>query len=458
MTYQDWRLLVGQNQEREWGDREYRFTIGKEHRDADPVLQELQSNTPLRHLIENAEKDNIIRVITYLSYYLINPTFNHDESEDIGTDFFWFPLDRLTEERYEELVGEVENDDEDAENDDDKEDEDEGDDDAALPDFPIMSTVGEPVIEAATSDDYVKSVSRKSERDRQEILQEEIRRRKEELIEEIEEWLEEGMEREQFGADFSAWAEDMGTFPARFLLGGIYHEQDRIEKIHEIFSSMDPVEQPDQLSPEVLLQKLTNLTEEHPVLVNPAIEAYCLDEHNRDCKFHITKHRGYELEDSVEKCEHCGSDLYRVFRSGIDDTVRDAWMMGLLPELVTARIFEECTWVKDVIPHRLVQMKDEDGKFTSSVEVDVSVQTENDEVIFFEVTSQRGALNRVNDKKNKFKENNIEYDGIVQLSLTDTDQFIDFGDETIAGGAWMISDLESDEFYEDLAENLNLEK
>lgn len=450
MSYQDWRLLVGQKEEREWGENEYLFRIGKTQGEADPIFRELQSNTPLRDLIDKAVDDQIIRVITFLSYYLINPTFNHGETDDVGTDFFWFPLDKLTEDRYEELLGHV--DEEEVED----EDEEEEDEDAALPDFPIMSTVGEPVIDAAVSDDYINKVGRNSKGERQEVLQEEIRRRKEELLEEIEEWLNEGLEKNRFRDDFSSWAEDMGTFPARFLLGGIYYETSRIEKIHEIFSSVDPVEDPSDMSPGTLLSKLNDLTDEHPALVNPAIEGYCMDQRNRDCGFHITKHRGYELEGSIEQCEHCGSDLFRVFRAGIDDKVRDAWMMGLLPELVTARIFETCDWTEEVIPHRLVQMK-QNGGLTSSVEVDVSVRTENDEVLFFEVTSQRGALNRVNDKRNKFRRNGIEYDGLVQISLTDNPSFVEFGDKTIAGGAWMIPGLQTDDFYMDMRDTLGLD-
>lgn len=453
MSYNDWRLVVGDQQKRVWGNNNYIFRIGKDQRNADPIYQELKAKTPLRKLIDTAVDDDIIRAITFLSYYLVNPTFRHDDNDSVGSNFFWFPLDKLNSERYDNLFGDIEETDEELED----EEEDEDEEEAALPDFPIMSTVGQPVIEAAVSDNFITQSGRVSTKERHAILQEEIRKKQEELMEEIEEWLEEGINSDRFSRNFSSWAESMGRLPARILLGGIYHERSRIEEIHKIFTSMDPSSSPEELSPEILLRKLANLTEDYPVLINPAIEAFCLDQHDRDCEFHITKHRGYELENSLEQCEHCGSDLYRVFRAGIDDTVKDAWMMGLLPELLTARILETCEWVDEVIPHRLVQM-DNDGQLTSSVEVDVSVHTQEDEVLFFEVTSQRDALNRVIKKKNKFEENGIDYDGIIQLSLTDNDEFIEFGDKTIAGGAWMIPGLESEEFYNDIQSRLDLER
>lgn len=451
MSYADWRLIIGDKEERTWGGNEYLFRTGKDQLDADLVLKELQSNTPLRNFIELASEDNIIRVISFLSYYLINPTFRHEDTEDAGADLFWFPLDQLTDERLEELVGEVDDEEEEAEDDEEEDD----DEDAALPDFPVMSTVSEPIIEAAISEDYVNKVGRESAGERYEILQDEIKRKQQEELEKIEAWLEENINK-NIRSDFSVWAEELGTLPARIILGGMYYERSRLEDIHEIFTTMDPVERPSDLSPEILLNKLNSLTEDHPVLVNPAIEGYCRDQKDRDCQFHITKHRGYEIEGKLEECEHCGSDLYRIFRAGIDDTVRDAWMLGLIPELVTARVLDGCEWVDEVIPHRKVQMK-KDGRLTPSVEVDVTVRTTNDEVLFFEVTSQREALDRVVRKKNKFIENGIEFDGIVQLSLTDNNDFVDFGDNVVAGGAWMIPDLEHPKFIGNLTEYVDIE-
>jgi len=92
--------------------------------------------------------------------------------------------------------------------------------------------------------------------------------------------------------------------------------------------------------PQFLLDKLNTLTEDYPVFLMPAIEAFCLDENNRDCDYHVTKTSGLEVSD-LTKCEYCGSGLFRMFRTGIDSTVQDAWMQGLLPELITARLLQD---------------------------------------------------------------------------------------------------------------------
>lgn len=450
MNYEDWSLIIGQTEEREWGGEKYQFRIGSEQQDADPIFRELQSNTPLRSFVEKASNDDVIRTLSFLSFYLINPTFRQANTE-LGANFFWFPLDRLNEERYNELFSEI-----DKEVDEEEErEEDEEEMEAKLPDFPTMSLVGEPIIEAAISERYVRVGGRKNLEERQDLLQQEIKDKQRELVEEIDEWLEGWMENETFLDDFSQFAEVMGRLPSLFLLASIQSEKDRIRAIHEVFDRMRISTDPDDgEGPELMLNKLNSLAESHPAFTSPAIEAFCLDEKNRQCEYHVTIHRPLELGRNLEQCGYCGSQLFRVFISGIDPIVKDAWMMGILPELVVARVLSKCDWVDEVIPRKLVQMETDEGP-TSSVEVDVTVHTTDDEVFFFEVTTQRDkALERVNRKRRKFDKSGIDYDGIIQLSLADNPDFVEFGNRTIAAGAWMITGIETPEFEENLREKL----
>ncbi|MFB6187315.1 MAG: hypothetical protein ABEI86_10665 [Halobacteriaceae archaeon] len=232
-------------------------------------------------------------------------------------------------------------------------------------------------------------------------------------------------------------------------------ENERINSIHEDFTNLDvPSDSEYDSGPEFLLQKLNLLADEYPVFEDPAIEAFCLDESSRECEYHVTKNRGTQINEGIRSCEYCNSDMFRIFRTGLNDRVQEAWMMGLLPELVVARILEDCDWTEEVIPHRLVQMVREDGEITSSVEVDVCVLTEEEKVLFFEVTSQTNALDRLHTKQSKFEDNDIEYDGIVQISPINRDQMLSWDENVVAVSGWMIKALESPEFKDDLYDNL----
>lgn len=455
MSFENWFQVTNEEQSRAWSSNEYIFRVGKQQREAEHLFRELQSATPLKMLIEKAAEDEIIRSLTFLSYYLVNPTFAPEEN-DLGANFFWFPLDELTDDRYALLVGDFNEDDEENQEEENEPDLSEA---APLKSYPVASLVGEPMIEAAISDSYITGSRRKSEEERKEILEERVREKREEELEEIEDWLSEGYQDETFLDSFSTFAEAMGRMPSLFLRAAIEGEKERIEEIHEVFSrtKVDLSSYP-QTGPGLLLSRLTTLTETHPALENFAIECFCLDENDRQCDYHVTKYHGYELDESTTECEHCGSDLYRIFRAGFEDSVRDAWMMGLLPELVIANTLEKCDWVEEVIPHKLVQMKTEEG-LTSSVEVDVAVHTGDDKVLFFEVTSQRDdALSRVNKKIRNYDNAGIEYDGIVQISLAENRQMVPFTENAVSASPWMIPSIETPEFESDLRQNLsNLE-
>lgn len=442
MKYDNWKTVVGQHEVKEWNGRQYRFLISSNQQDEMRVIDSLQSQTPIRHFLEIANQDEIIRALSFLSYYQINPTFKQD-GDGAGADFFWFPLDKLTNERLDYLSDRIEITGPD--------DEDQDDDDALLPDFPVMSTVGTPIIEAATSDTYVLSVGRDTKKDRSEILQEQIRERQKELVEEVENWLNEGLHRGKYPEDLSNFSSFVGRLPSYILLDLLEEESSRMNSIREDFINLDVPSTSDfESGPEYLLQKLNLLADDYPVFENPAIEAFCLDESNRDCQYHVTKNRGTQIDKGIQRCEYCNSGMFRIFRTGLNNRVQEAWMMGLLPELVVARVLDGCEWTKEVIPHRLVQLVKDNGDITSSVEVDVSVLTEEDKVLFFEVTTQRSALDRLHRKQSKFEENGIEYDGIVQVSPIDREQMLSWDDNVVATAGWMIKGLERPEFKEDL--------
>jgi len=229
VNYSDWPLLVGQTEQREWSGRKYQFKVGTDHQDEMRVIDSIDVNTPIGYLLEQSIDDIVLRTLCFLSYYQINPTF--DNKDGVGTDFFWFPLDRLNEERYNQLTNRIEENEEDGE----EEESDEEDDDAMLPDFPVMSTVGEPIIEAATEDVYVTQAERKSIERRQEILQERIKQKQREVVEEVEEWLEEGMSDSPYPDNLSRFSYYVGTLPAYILLRLIKTERERINNIYIIF-------------------------------------------------------------------------------------------------------------------------------------------------------------------------------------------------------------------------------
>jgi len=453
MTFDSWKLLIGEEETRTWSGNNYKFRIGKEQAEANPIFTELQSNTPIRSLVEHAAEDKVIRAITFLSYHKINPTFDSN-SGGSGANLFWFPLDKIDDYRYDQLVSRI-SDEEDDENESDSPFDDS--DEPLLSDFPVMSTASKPVIETAVSDAYANKVSRRPEKERRELLEDQLKEQKDEKVEEMEEWLDNEMGDDGVTDNFSAVANVMGRLPALLVLKLIEDERSRLEDIHDIFQRMSV--DPDTLThkgPDALLTKLNKLAEDLPIFEHPSIEAFCLDENGRNCEFHVTKHRGLELEDSLSTCEYCGSPLFRVFRAGLEDTVRDTWMMGLLPELVVARVLEKCDWVEEVIPHRMVQMETEDG-ISASVEVDVSVHTKDDYALFFEVTSQRdSAYGRINKKREKFEQNNIDYDGLIQVSLASNPEMFSFTDSVVAASSWMIPNLERPEFREDLYSELDL--
>ena len=452
-NFDHWKILVGDRQQRTWSGKDYQFYIGTNHQEEMRVIDSLQSQTPIRNFLQAANEDVVIRAIAFLSYYNINPTFNN-QGDDIGTGFFWFPLDYLDDDTYCSLSDKIGSEDEGEE----EENEDQ-DGDAALPDFPVMSTVSEPVIDAAVSDSYTSKIDRVSVDKRKEKLEEEIKERKKQKVEEFEEWLEEGMANDPYPRNLSVFAEVVGRLPAVILLSLINEERDRIENIYEVFSNIG-VDEAEEYSdgPEFLLQKLNELTDEYPAFDSPAIEAFCLDGYGRNCDYHVTKSRGRKIEEQLSSCENCGSDLFRIYRTGLDERVKDAWMMGLLPELVVARILMGADWTKEVLPHRMVQMEQEDGTMSPGVEMDICVQTKNDEVIFVEVTSQTNALSRVMKKKEKLNKNGIHYDALVQIAPIANDEMVPFDNKVVSVAGWMIRGLETDGFRESLykkVENLS---
>lgn len=449
MNYQNWKLILGDTQTKEWNDRQYRFRISADDQEEMRIIGSLQSNTPIKHFIEKTVEDTLIRSLAFLSYYNVNPTFNNQKG-DIGTGFFWFPLDELDNEKFDLISKRVEEENKDNENDEDD------DEEAALPDFPVMSTVSRPIIEAATSDTYLTNINRISEDERQKRLQEEIKQKKEEQVNKIEEWLEEGMSDDPYPRHFSTFSEVVGRLPSVILLGLLNDERERVENIYRVFKNIQTWQDYDDedIGPSFLLNKLNELSRDYPVFENPAIEAFCLDDTDRGCEYHVTKNRAYRIGNSLKTCESCSSDLIRVYRTGLDKEVKDAWMMGLLPELVVARLFAEADWTEEVLPHRRVQMLDDDGNMTSSIEVDVCIQSNNDEAIFVEVTSQEEPLDRLSKKKQKFEDTGIEYDGLIQVAPGAHGEMIPFGDGVVSAGGWMIRGLETKGFKHDVRDKI----
>ncbi|OUJ18303.1 Transcriptional regulator xre family [Methanonatronarchaeum thermophilum] len=73
-------------------------------------------------------------------------------------------------------------------------------------------------------------------------------------------------------------------------------------------------------------------------------------------------------------------------------------------------------------------MKSEDG-MTPSIEVDIAAVTNEEKVLFFEVTSQRnGAISILPKKRKKFDDNYIHYDMLLQLSLDNQSKPVPFDD------------------------------
>jgi hypothetical protein len=198
---------------------------------------------------------------------------------------------------------------------------------------------------------------------------------------------------------------------------------------------------------------LNELSEEYPVFENPAIEGFCLDDSGRGCEYHVTKSRAYKIDESLKKCESCSSDMIRIYRTGLDREVKDAWMMGLLPELVVAKLFSEADWTQEVLPHRRVQMVN-DGEMTSAVEVDVCIHTESDEAIFIEVTSQGEPLDRLNNKKRKFDDNGINYDALIQVAPGSHEEMVNIPHKAVSAGGWMIRGLETDGFKQEIKKKI----
>lgn len=444
-NYSDWSLLVGEKEEKEWNDRKYRFRIGTDHQEEMRVIDSIDTNTPIGHMLEESVNDIFLRSICFLSYYQVNPTF--DNNDGLGDEFFWFPLDTLNDKRYKQLTNRIKN----SEYVDGRSENknNESDEKSMLPDFPVMSTIGGPIIEAATEESYVQQANRQSIEQRRKTLQGQIKNKQEEVVNEVEEWLEEGITNSQYSNNLSEFSFRVGTLPAHILLRLIKEERQRIENIDTVLSNIG-VEQDEDFdpSPQSYLNRLNTLTENHPALQMPAIEAFCLDTNDRDCDYHVTKTRGLDVSE-LDDCEYCGSELFRIFRTGIDSTVKTAWMQGLLPELIVARLLQQADWTDQVLPHRLVQME-KNGELTTSVEVDVIVHTNCDKIIFVEVTSQTDALSRLGKKRKKFEDAGIEYDGVVQIAPYDNQGLIPFDDDVVSVPGWMIRGLEKDEFKQDL--------
>jgi hypothetical protein len=139
----------------------------------------------------------------------------------------------------------------------------------------------------------------------------------------------------------------------------------------------------------------------------------------------------------------------------LDRRVKDAWLLGLLPELVVANTLQKSEWINEAIPHKMVQMR-VDGHPTSSVEADIVANTKEDNVLFFEVTSQRQALDRVTRKRDKLEEKGIEFDGMVQVSPHSNDNIIPFGEDAIAMPGRYIPLLRTEKFKEEVRERLQL--
>jgi hypothetical protein len=455
MKTKDWRLRVGEEVEREWGGNTYQFRIGSGQQEANPLLRELESETPLKSLIEKGSTNEVIRTICFMSYYLINPAF--DGGGGPGPDMFWFPLDRPTDDVYESLVDKLNTEEVRDKMGEEIEESEEDDEDNFLisdSDSEYLSTVGRPIFKAATSKTYINKAQRSTEKDREEILQEEVEKYQEEKMEEWEEWVEDSM-REPVMDDFSVAADMIGKIPSLLLLSNMEEKKNKVDGIHESITNANlPNHYNEDDSSEELLANLTTLVDDCQALKSPAIEAFCIDEKNQDCQFHLTKSYGYTLDDTNE-CDRCGSRLYRVFRAGLDRRVKDAWLLGLLPELVVANTLQKSEWINEAIPHKMVQMR-VDGHPTSSVEADIVANTKEDNVLFFEVTSQRQALDRVTRKRDKLEEKGIEFDGMVQVSPHSNDNIIPFGEDAIAMPGRYIPLLRTEKFKEEVRERLQL--
>jgi hypothetical protein len=443
---ENWYVPVGDEERRNWSGNSYRFITGKEEREDLPLLEAIQHDTPLRNFIDQAAEDNVIRAISFMSYYLVNPTFDNSSQD---SNFFWFPLDELTQRKYDELERKIDDENEDNSEDERQENEEEEEDGGIFSDFPFMKRLSKPILEAALSDRYIKRSRNKDKKDREEILEKVAEEKKKEKLEEFEEWLEDGMG-EDVGDEFPMITDAFSRMPSYLLLNIIKDEDERAYAVHDVLSR---VRVPDSSAKEqMLMEKLTSLVEDTRALNNPAVEGFCLDENNRDCEFHVTKNRALNI-DHLDKCDRCGSRLYRIFRSGINEKVRLCWFAGLLPELVTARSLQKADWVNETIPHKKVQMED-DGP-TEAIEIDVTVHTEDDDILFFEVTSQRDyAVGRVNRKRKKIEDAGVEYDGLVQVSLAENPEIIPFTDGVVVVPPQYIPRLESRGFKEELMDNL----
>jgi hypothetical protein len=262
------------------------------------------------------------------------------------------------------------------------------------------------------------------------------------------------MSENNYPRHLSEFSDVVGRLPSMILLNLLNDERNRVENIYNIFDNIQTWQEYDiDNGPFFLLKKLNELSEEYPVFENPAIEGFCLDDSGRGCEYHVTKSRAYKIDESLKKCESCSSDMIRIYRTGLDREVKDAWMMGLLPELVVAKLFSEADWTQEVLPHRRVQMVN-DGEMTSAVEVDVCIHTESDEAIFIEVTSQGEPLDRLNNKKRKFDDNGINYDALIQVAPGSHEEMVNIPHKAVSAGGWMIRGLETDGFKQEIKKKI----
>lgn len=169
------------------------------------------------------------------------------------------------------------------------------------------------------------------------------------------------------------------------------------------------------------------------------LNAVCL---NPKCNYSAIH---YGTIPALERCPMCGGDVLTFLSCTLDDQVNSAWELNVLQEMIIAYILLKRKWVKKIWLHKSLNQKI-NGKFSKSIPSDLIVQTEDDEILLIDVTTQADLSNIVRDLNKKWErlsKSGLEFDGFMCVSsATPLPKYIN-----PVGQAWLFGTSHIDKIF-----------
>ena len=389
------------------GSRTY-IIVAHKPREAESIISQLKYDTPLTRLITMASHDPLVRAWCFLSYERLAeesniklpviPTIRKDSIE-------------IKKEKIQHVA------------------------ERTLKEVETIMNIAWSSFSKAISD-LVREHMRKSEK-----LRHERGKKKEWLFNRLMERLEYRIsceiarhkdEIERFYNFMEAWGlsfvETIRITEIHSVLSELLENFEKIKSIYEHMADAICAKQITALEIQELLSKL----EESGVLYGIIITSVCL---MPSCRFNVTS---YNIVEFPQKCPFCrGENMLNLFYAWIQPDVKNAWELGLIPEMVVAYMFYDKDWVKSVYLHKALQQLIDSS--TSSVKLDVIIFTKNGKVIVIEVTTHRDEsviMRSIERKVKTIQESGVCIDALFYVTSAPFQRYFQYIEEPFS--VWIL--------------------